>query len=46
MATGAEKKRLELLAAYPSEKWKARVKEMPEDQIVAIHMRLRSQRKV
>jgi hypothetical protein len=40
-----EKRRL-VLKAYPTETWKAKVKKMRDDQIVAVFFRLRRQGKI
>lgn len=39
-------KREALLTAYPSQKWWDKVKKMPDSQVVAIYLNLKSQGKV
>lgn len=40
------RKRELVLKAYPTETWKARVKNMPDSQIIAVFLRLRRQGKI
>lgn len=41
------KKREAVIAAYPgSSKWKSKVTKMPEDQVIAVYLRLKAQGKV
>lgn len=41
-----EKKRQAVMGAYSGEAWHKKVKKMPEDQVVAIYMRLKAQNKL
>lgn len=41
-----EKKRQALLAAYPGPSWADKVKRMPEDQVIAVYLRLKAQNKI
>lgn len=38
-----EKKREEMKKAYPGHKWIQKVKDMPDSQVIAVHMRLKKQ---
>lgn len=42
----ANSQREELKRAYPNKKWAEKVDKMPEDQVVAVYMRLRQQGKI
>lgn len=38
--------RIRLLSAYPGDKWKKKVENMSDNQVIAIHKRLESQGKL
>jgi hypothetical protein len=46
MANDVEKARQAVMGAYPSKRWRDKVKEMREDQVIAIYMRLKAQNKL
>lgn len=45
-AMANEKEREALKQAYPSKRWADKVKKMPDDQVVAVYLRLKKQGKI
>lgn len=42
----AEMRRIAVAGAYPGDRWRAKVAKMPEDQILAIYLRLKKAGKI